>query len=108
MSRSTPRKYPSITCPECRRTSYNPNDIKEGYCGYCHAWTSNPLDARMHNNPRAGTWLIVVELPPRYSDKMWFALLRHIAHAVEKHVTGAYVHGCRVMPYRGKHGKHQS
>lgn len=31
---------PSITCPECGMTSYNPNDIREGYCGNCHAYTS--------------------------------------------------------------------
>lgn len=33
----------SITCPECHRTSWNPNDVKEGYCGNCHWWTSDPL-----------------------------------------------------------------
>lgn len=22
-------------------TSYNPNDIREGFCGNCHAWTSS-------------------------------------------------------------------
>lgn len=26
----------SITCPKCRRTSYNLNDVKHRYCGYCH------------------------------------------------------------------------
>lgn len=31
----------SITCPECHMTSYNPHDIAEGYCGNCHAWTTN-------------------------------------------------------------------
>lgn len=30
---------PSITCPRCGMTSYNPNDIREGYCGHCHDWT---------------------------------------------------------------------
>ena len=29
----------SITCPRCGRTSYNPFDIAEGYCGNCHDWT---------------------------------------------------------------------
>jgi hypothetical protein len=33
-------KIPSITCPVCVRTSYNPNDIKEGYCGACHDYTT--------------------------------------------------------------------
>lgn len=28
----------SITCPRCRRTSYNPNDIRERYCGACHQY----------------------------------------------------------------------
>jgi ribosomal protein L37E len=30
---------PSFTCPRCGRTSYNPNDAREGYCGACHDWT---------------------------------------------------------------------
>ena len=32
---------PSITCPKCHRTSYNANDIRTGYCGMCHDFTSN-------------------------------------------------------------------
>lgn len=100
----TSNRWPSITCPDCKRTSYNPNDIREGYCGFCHAWTGNPLDNRAHNPPRAGTWLIVIELPARTSDKMWHALLNFVGSAVKKHIPGAYVHGCRVMPYKGKHG----
>lgn len=31
---------PSITCPVCGMTSYNPNDIREGFCGNCHDWTT--------------------------------------------------------------------
>jgi ribosomal protein L37E len=34
------QQQPSITCPRCGMTSYNPNDIREGYCGNCHDWTS--------------------------------------------------------------------
>lgn len=33
---------PSITCPKCLRTSHHPMDIREGYCGACHDWTSHP------------------------------------------------------------------
>lgn len=33
-------EQPSITCPVCDMTSYNPNDIREGYCGNCHEQTS--------------------------------------------------------------------
>lgn len=37
-----PAPAPSITCPVCRRTSHNPNDVREGYCGACHDFTSPP------------------------------------------------------------------
>jgi hypothetical protein len=30
----------AITCPRCRRTSHNPTDMAQGYCGACHDWTS--------------------------------------------------------------------
>jgi hypothetical protein len=30
---------PSITCPKCGRTSYNAEDIANGYCGHCHEFT---------------------------------------------------------------------
>jgi hypothetical protein len=33
---TTITEYPSITCPVCQWTSYNPNDIRERYCGHCH------------------------------------------------------------------------
>jgi hypothetical protein len=35
-------RLPSITCPNCGRTSWNPNDVREGYCGNCHDWTGSP------------------------------------------------------------------
>jgi ribosomal protein L37E len=34
---------PSIVCPRCGRRSYNANDIRDGYCGACHAWTTKRL-----------------------------------------------------------------
>jgi hypothetical protein len=27
---------PRITCPTCGRTSFNPEDVKQRYCGFCH------------------------------------------------------------------------
>jgi hypothetical protein len=35
----------AITCPVCDMTSHNPNDIENGYCGNCHAYTGtvNPM-----------------------------------------------------------------
>jgi hypothetical protein len=29
-----------FTCPRCGRTSHNPNDRAQGYCGACHDWTA--------------------------------------------------------------------
>lgn len=28
----------TITCPRCARTSHNPNDVRERYCGGCHRY----------------------------------------------------------------------
>lgn len=36
----------AITCPACFATSHNPNDVREGYCGNCHAWTSLPAGSQ--------------------------------------------------------------
>jgi hypothetical protein len=40
MRRDPGRAWPSITCPRCGMSSPNPNDIREGYCGNCHDWTT--------------------------------------------------------------------
>lgn len=34
------RRRVFITCPQCGATSYNANDVREGYCGRCHDWTT--------------------------------------------------------------------
>lgn len=31
-----------FTCPTCGKTSYHPEDKRQGYCGQCHAFTVNP------------------------------------------------------------------
>jgi len=36
-------EQPSITCPDCGMTSYNPHDIRWGYCGNCHEFTGESL-----------------------------------------------------------------
>jgi hypothetical protein len=38
---------PSFTCPICRMTSYNENDIYHGYCGNCHAFTRGSVLVEM-------------------------------------------------------------
>ncbi len=40
------KPQPSITCPRCGMTSYNPNDIEQRYCGNCHMF-----HADMKQNP---------------------------------------------------------
>jgi hypothetical protein len=30
---------PSFTCPVCGTVSYSLDDVREGYCGNCHAFT---------------------------------------------------------------------
>jgi hypothetical protein len=34
-------EQPSITCPNCHRTSYNRHDAAQRYCGYCHKFHSD-------------------------------------------------------------------
>lgn len=29
----------AFTCPKCERTSYHPEDKRNGYCGHCHQFT---------------------------------------------------------------------
>jgi hypothetical protein len=31
----------SITCPQCGRTSYHPEDVRQRYCGSCHQFHSD-------------------------------------------------------------------
>lgn len=42
----------SITCPVCQRTSWHPEDVKQGYCGACHWWTSNEAMAGLNRASR--------------------------------------------------------
>jgi len=34
-------QVPSIQCPRCHWRSFNPNDIRERYCGHCHMFHEN-------------------------------------------------------------------
>jgi hypothetical protein len=34
-------KPPSFVCPHCGAESFNPNDIRERYCGRCHAYVDD-------------------------------------------------------------------
>lgn len=32
----------AIQCLVCGRVSYNPNDIRDKYCGFCHRFHEDP------------------------------------------------------------------
>lgn len=66
---------PSITCPRCGRTSYHPEDIKQGYCGACHWWTSDP------------TLMHVIECPAEHCHHLAFEddLQAQSEHMVAQH-----------------------
>lgn len=60
----------TIVCPRCTRASSNPNDVREGYCGACHAWTgrvgevvTNPLTEEVvaRRCPCGCLWVDVAE-----------------------------------------------
>lgn len=46
-------RQPSIICPRCHFRSYNPQDIREGYCGNCHDWTT-PRDGYSRTTDHQG------------------------------------------------------
>lgn len=62
----------SFTCPVCGRTSYNPTDEREGYCGNCHAFTGKPKYAPQHHD--FDTEPLPVRLP---EDDDWAMLGAH-------------------------------
>jgi hypothetical protein len=41
----------SITCFACGRTSFNPNDVKMRYCGFCHHWLDACCDFCSGHDP---------------------------------------------------------
>jgi ribosomal protein S27AE len=36
----------AIKCPRCGMVSAHPEDVREGYCGNCHDWTSRETKAQ--------------------------------------------------------------
>ena len=41
MTRSANDEPASFTCPVCDKVSYHPEDIRQGYCSFCHDWTGD-------------------------------------------------------------------
>ena len=58
-------KQPSITCPQCHRTSYHPQDIQRAYCGWCHQW-HDTMESKMTHVPTAYV--------DKYDSRFWIFL----------------------------------
>lgn len=70
---ATPLQPPAITCPKCGRTSWHPEDVRQGYCGACHEFTNGtvtrPCDrcdgcGRVADSDNQEPWTAWEQLPP--------------------------------------------
>lgn len=81
-------EQPSITCPQCGMTSYNPHDIRWGYCGMCHDFTGEKLAGTPNPNWKANQVVTdrpVVRhgpTPPSADYPTWMKVLAALAGAV--------------------------
>lgn len=54
-----PGRIPSITCPQCGRTSHHIDDVQNGYCANCHQFHDAPMTWEavppIFRNPGTGT-----------------------------------------------------
>lgn len=84
----------AITCPVCKMTSHNPNDIREGYCGNCRRWTTPVLTVREWD--RVGRITPGDKFVPRVSlwDRLDWALFCP-ACLLPRIVPGHRLRGCR-------------
>jgi hypothetical protein len=46
----------SITCPLCRKTSHNREDVINGYCAHCRGWTGTPMSEADYEAWRKAAW----------------------------------------------------
>lgn len=53
---------PYIVCPKCGMISHNPNDVRERYCGHCHAFHADLLPAGSVTAPASCPTCGAVEL----------------------------------------------
>lgn len=70
-----------FTCPICQKTSANPNDIRNSYCGNCHLFTGELLARHLQVGRAAALreWNRMVALREDYTAEQRSA---HIADAV--------------------------
>jgi len=56
----------AFTCPRCFKTSHNPNDERERYCGNCHQFFSREIGRELkvsELNPRTVVWIAKLGRP---------------------------------------------
>lgn len=93
-----------FTCPDCGRTSHNPNDEKYRYCGACHVFfpeeTNEPADvvaiSQLIIEARAVMAQgAVVEFPPEH-QRHWRAVIAWLqAHLPPNHAASSSEPPCR-------------
>lgn len=76
MTSPVPDSRPSITCPECGRTSWHPQDVTTGYCGYCHWWTSDEVLRHCRPAPAAPPAKDPDAPTPRRAANRWLGWAR--------------------------------
>lgn len=71
MAATTPS---SFTCPRCGATSHHPDDVEQGYCGRCHAWTRVSLRCRLY-------------IDGKKADEVWLTDEAEMAQVGQRHQT---------------------
>lgn len=61
----------SFTCPVCFKTSHNPNDERERYCGNCHAFTSREIGRELKVSELKPYTVVIVAKLGRPAATMW-------------------------------------
>lgn len=60
----------SFTCPECRATSYYPEDVRYGYCGRCHKFTGSAWPDQPYEPPGLRDLIGILTYKPGWQTYM--------------------------------------
>lgn len=67
---------PCYRCPNCWRTSANPNDLEHGFCGHCHRWDRDgPHTPTIVQRPPGGHPDGGALLPMRTRQRGWWTVM---------------------------------
>lgn len=87
---------PSFVCPRCNRESFNGNDIKYRYCGYCHASTECSIPGCAKVRRALGLCNMHYERQRRHGDVGPPEPLRYGGYEFWEMVDAANEFGCRL------------